>query len=148
MEKKTEGAWLRLVRLARYAKHQGKTLYEIDPELVLAVEADRVKGYQECKEGAPLHIESHVGQTDLEPGVLLQWGRMEGIVTPGEALAHALGVIEAAGVAVTDCALWKWALKITDGDAAKAAPIIRDIYADLKAARDANRLPYAEEPTK
>jgi hypothetical protein len=148
MEKKVEGAWLRLVRLAKYARHQGKALYEVDPELVLAIEADRTRGYPERKEGVPLHIESHVGQSDLEPGVLMQWGPMEGIFTPKDALAHALGVIEAAGIAVTDCALWGWALKITEGDREKAAPMIRDIYADLQAARNQNRLPYAEEPTK
>lgn len=148
MEKQVESKWRRLVRLAGYAKKEGKALYEVDPDLILAVEQERLKGFPEPLPAPTLHIESFVSNSDLAPGVLVQWGRQEGIFTPKDALAHALGVIEAANISITDAAIWGWAIKITEGDREKAAPMVRDIYADFKAARDANRLPYADEPAK
>jgi len=79
--------------------------------------------------GGMIHIESGIAgalERRGQPFVHLTWGEMKAQLTPAEARAHALHILECAEAAESDALLWRW-LDETTGvtDEQKAAVLIR-----------------------
>lgn len=78
-------------------------------------------GKVKAKKDEALIVESMVRASNLEPAVVLKWGSYEGIMTPDEAIAHAMSVLEAASAARSDAAVTKLFSTLEGLDLPKAA---------------------------
>lgn len=73
-----------------------------------------------------IRIESMVASRDQQPYVVVKWGEEAGQLTPSEARAHALKVLEAAEAAETDAFLVSFLLHRLEVDLGRALHILQD----------------------
>lgn len=78
-----------------------------------------------------LIVESMVKASNLEPAVVLKWGSYEGIMTPDEAIAHAMDILEKASAARSDSAVTKLFSSLEGLDIPKAA-LFRRLLRDFR----------------
>lgn len=77
-----------------------------------------------------IHIESMYGALSRTPFVKLKWGENEGMLTPEEAVKHAMRVLEVAAGAEMDAVFIRWLtekLGVTEDE--KIAEILQDFRA-------------------
>jgi hypothetical protein len=146
VDKSTLGKWGRLVESARFLKSRGSVIQSVDPELILALERMRLAGFSAQEAAAMIRVETKVKSGNLEPAVIFRWGAQAGEMNPGEAVAHALGVIEAAHIALADAAMWSWAYTLSKGDLDKITPMMQDFLATYKGMRERYRPEQGDPP--
>lgn len=67
------------------------------------------KGFGQTQSERVIQVESMVSGRSGEPLVKLAWGKESGLLTPAEARAHALSILEAAASAEIDAVVVRWA---------------------------------------
>jgi hypothetical protein len=150
MTKADRAEWDRAVKLARYCVNGQGIMPPVSAELILA--ADKaVRGEappSSAHEG--MTVASSVGSRTLEPTVTLTWGHQEGEMSPAEATDHALAVLEAANVALTDAFLWRFLRdKVFAGRPLEEyGAVMVGFLADWKAFREQFRSPGTGGPVK
>lgn len=73
-----------------------------------------------------IHIESLVSAATRKPLVRIEWGPMEGKLTPAEARAHAQSIMEVAFAAELDAFVVHWLTNVIGTDITKALLVLRD----------------------
>lgn len=73
-----------------------------------------------------IHVESLVSHLTRKPIVRIQWGPMEGKLTPAEARAHAQAITEVAFAAELYAFVIHWLTNVIGADIEKALMVLRD----------------------
>lgn len=88
------------------------------------------EAFEEANEGpAGIDIESGVSHRTGGPFIRLRWGPLEAQLSPAEARAHAMGILEAVEAATSDAFLAHWIVEKLGGGPAQAAGILMDFRA-------------------
>lgn len=78
-------------------------------------------GFGKTKSTEQITVESMVKASNLDPAVVIKWGKLEGQLTPEEAVAHAVIILQAAAAAQCDSAVTKLFSSMEGFDIPKAA---------------------------
>jgi hypothetical protein len=78
-------------------------------------------------EASGIDVESGVSAASGYGFVTLRWGAMSGQLTPREARAHALGIIEAADAAEHDAVVMRWLVTTLSMDPVKVALVLGEL---------------------
>lgn len=109
-------------------------------------------GFGKTKSTDEIIVESMVKASNLDPTVIIKWGRLEGQLTPDEAVAHAVVILQAAAAAQCDSAVTKLFSSMEGFNIPKAAlfrRMLRDFRnSELKAGRDLSGVRMVVNPNE
>lgn len=84
-----------------------------------------MKGFGFKPKARTIQVKAMVADKDGKPLVRMEWGKESGSLTPDEARAHALGILEEAAAAEVDAVMVKWMNQELGMDIVEAAMMRR-----------------------
>ncbi|HEY9737515.1 MAG TPA: hypothetical protein V6D06_14575 [Trichocoleus sp.] len=83
------------------------------------------KGFAKEQQPDEILVESLVKSRTLEPAINIKWGKQQAQLTPQQAAAHALAVLEVVAAAELDSAVMRWAVEVAGAAPAEGAKLLQ-----------------------